>query len=101
MCYNYPSVIEFQEKKERKIENSRFVPREFLFSIIDCSCVDGLYNIARTKISNSLRIEKGARLLDSRGAESVREMENFPVRQFFSQKFPSLKNSMKIELFPT
>ena len=65
MCYNYPSVIEFQEKKERKIENSRFVPREFLFSIIDCSCVDGLYNIARTKISNSLRIEKGARLLDS------------------------------------
>ena len=65
MCYNYPSVIEFQEKKERKIENLRFVPREFLFSIIDCSCVDGLYNIARTKISNSLRIEKGARLLDS------------------------------------
>ena len=49
------------EQKERKIGNSRFVPREFLFSIIDCSRLDGLYNIATTKVSNNQRMEKEAR----------------------------------------
>ena len=49
------------EQKERKIGTSRLVPREFLFSIIDCSCLDDLYNIATTKVSNNQRIEKEAR----------------------------------------
>ena len=53
------------EQQERKIGNSRFVPREFLFLIIDCSCLDGFYNIATTKVSNNQRMDKEARRLDS------------------------------------
>ena len=59
-----------------------------MFHVSTC-CVN-VFRTLKTAFLNSIPIKRCLKEIP-RGAESARETESFPVRQFFSQKFPPRK----------